>query len=109
MSLDSFVVRTKPAIKPICTSRSIQDRDSTFIAHIFKSSSLEQAYEAQKHVKLVLNANNPASHNMMACRFMALKKGRTGVQGPDDFEMRSNLYSSSDDMRQQSNLYVRSF
>lgn len=92
MSLDSFVVRTKPAIAPVCTSRSIQDRDSIFIAYIFRALTVKQAYEAQNHVRAAINADKPATHNMMAYRIMTLKKGRTGMQGPDDFEMQSIVF-----------------
>ncbi|GJJ06219.1 hypothetical protein Clacol_000409 [Clathrus columnatus] len=68
----------------------VRYRDSTFIAHIFRASSVKQAYAAQNYVKSVLNADKPASCNMMAYRIMILKKGRTGIDGPDDFELESN-------------------
>ncbi|KAF8515458.1 hypothetical protein JB92DRAFT_3082865 [Gautieria morchelliformis] len=89
MSLDSFVKASRPLPQPVCTSRSIQDRESTFVATLFRASSLAAAHAIAKHVKNVLHAANSASHEMMAYRIMALKAGCTGLNGPDDFEVKA--------------------
>ncbi|KIJ49361.1 hypothetical protein M422DRAFT_161382 [Sphaerobolus stellatus SS14] len=86
--LDGFVKRTRPLPKPVCTSRSIQDRDSTFVAMLFRVASSTEAMATTKHVKNVIHANNPADHEMMAYRVMSLKSDRTGINGPDDFELK---------------------
>lgn len=89
MSLDSFVKTARPPVPPpVCTSRSIQDRDSTFVANLFRAASPAAAHAIARHVKTVLHAANPASHEMMGYRTMCLKSGCTGLNGPDDFEVK---------------------
>jgi putative IMPACT (imprinted ancient) family translation regulator len=92
MSLDSFVKTSRSSPQPVCASRSIQDRDSTFVATLFRADSPAAAQAIAKHVKNVLHAANPASHEMMAYRIMCLKAGCTGLNGPDDFEVKGALY-----------------
>jgi len=91
MSLDSFVKRSRPLPKALCTSRSIRDRESTFQATLFRVTSPTEAIATTKHVKNVLHADQPADHEMMAYRVMALKSGHTGLNGPDDFEVRGDI------------------
>ncbi|KAF8586677.1 ribosomal protein S5 domain 2-like protein [Ramaria rubella] len=88
MSLDSFVKTSRPLPQPVCTSRSIQDRDSTFVASLFRIASPATAYATAKHVKTISHATNPASCEMMAYRIMSLKPGHTGLHGPEDFEVK---------------------
>ena len=88
MSLDSSVQTARPLPKPVCTSRSIQDRDSTFVATLFRAASPAVARAITKHVKNVTHIANPASCEMMAYRIMSLKAGCTGLNGPEDFEVK---------------------
>ncbi|KAF8521275.1 ribosomal protein S5 domain 2-type protein [Hysterangium stoloniferum] len=89
MSIDSYIQHSDPIPQLVCTSRSIQDRDSTFVANLFRATSPTIAYKTTKYVKNVLHAANPASHEMMAYRTMTLKAGRTGLDGPDDFQVQA--------------------
>lgn len=77
-----------PIPKPVYTSAPIHDRKSTFVAAIYRAASPAAAQATVKHVKNVVHASNPASHNMMAYRTMSLKSGRSGLHGPEDFEVR---------------------
>lgn len=79
---------SRPIPQPVSTSRSIQDRNSTFVATLFRANSPAAAQAIAKHVKRNLHAANPASHEMMGYRVMSLKAGCTGLNGPDDFEVK---------------------
>ncbi|KAJ7502947.1 ribosomal protein S5 domain 2-type protein [Mycena galericulata] len=91
-NLDSFFGKPQP--QALAASQEIRDRGSLFVATIYAASSPAQAASVISHVKNVLHAQKPASHEMSAWRCMVLKAGRTGLSGPDDFEVRE---SSSDD------------
>jgi len=41
------------------------------------------------HLKHVLHGSRPASHEIVAWRCMVLKNDRTGLSGPEDFELRT--------------------
>jgi putative IMPACT (imprinted ancient) family translation regulator len=86
-NLDSFVTHTQPLPEPLATSAEIQDRESTFLAYVFRASTPEQARRAHSHVRRVIHAKHPATHEIMAWRCMVLKEGRTGLRGEDDFKI----------------------
>ena len=86
-NLDGFVTHTQPLPEPLATSTEIQDRESTFLAYVFRASTPEQARRAQSHVRRVIHARHSATHEIMAWRCMVLKEGRTGLRGEDDFKI----------------------
>jgi len=97
-NLDGFITHKLPLPEPLAISVEIQDRQSTFLAYIFRASTPEQARTAHSHVRRVIHAKRPASHEMAAWRCMVLKQGRTGLRGDDDFEVEE---SSEDDGEQR--------
>jgi len=86
-NLDEFITHKLPLPEPLATSAEIQDRQSTFLAYIFKASTPKQARDAHSHVRCVIHAKRPATHEIMAWRCMVLKDGRTGLRGDDDFKV----------------------
>ncbi|KAJ7350468.1 ribosomal protein S5 domain 2-type protein [Mycena albidolilacea] len=92
-NLDSFIVSARPQPQSLATSQEIRDRGSFFVATIYAASSPAQAAGCIAHLTNV-HAQKPASHEMHAWRCMVLKGGRTGLGGPDDFEVREG---SADD------------
>lgn len=88
-NLESFVRPSKPFPQPVCTSQEITDRNSIFVANIFRAASEDEARKAVAHLRNVIHASKPASHEMSAWRCMVLKQGKTGLGGPDDFELKS--------------------
>ncbi len=92
-NLDGFVKTSKPPPKPLATSQEIRDRGSTFVANVFATSSPKEASKAIHHLKHVTHAARPATHEIAAWRCMVLKPGKSGLGGPDDFE----VVSGSDD------------
>ena len=93
-NLDGYVKFSKPPPKPLFESTPIQDQDSTFVASIFRIATPAEALAAVSHTRRVIHASNPASHEMHAYRIMTIKKGRDGLRGPEDFELKS---ASDDD------------
>ena len=92
-NLDSFVKTSKPPPKSLATSQEVRDRGSTFVATVYAASSPDEARRAVNHLKHVTHGARPASHEIAAWRCMVLKAGKTGLGGPDDFE----VVSGSDD------------
>jgi hypothetical protein len=92
-NLDSFIVSARPQPQSLATSQEIRDRGSLFVATIYAASSPTQAAGCIAHLTNV-HAQKPASHEIHAWRCMVLKDGRTGLGGPDDFEVREG---SADD------------
>ncbi|KAJ7072646.1 hypothetical protein C8F01DRAFT_1206132 [Mycena amicta] len=74
-NLDSFIVATRPAPEALASSQEIRDRASVFVATIF----------SRNHLKHVVHAEKPASHELYAWRCMVVKPGCTGLAGPDEF------------------------
>jgi putative IMPACT (imprinted ancient) family translation regulator len=85
MSLDAFVSSSRPPPEAIATSQEIRDRSSLFVASIFRVRSVAEARAAQAHMQRA-GGQKPPTHAMYAWRYMALKKGKTGLAGEDDFE-----------------------
>ncbi|KAI0629426.1 ribosomal protein S5 domain 2-like protein [Trametes polyzona] len=90
-NLDSFVKSSRPPPKPLATSQEIRDRGSIFVGNVFSASAPEEARRAVHHLKHVAHGNRPATHEIAAWRCMVLKTGKTGLGGPDDFEVVSGF------------------
>lgn len=92
-----------------CASAQIVDRNSLFIGYVYPLTSASSAYIAAllSHLTRVVHptvgidllppqfANAPAnkrgsSHDMYAYRVFELKRGRTGLAGPDDFSLQED-------------------
>ncbi len=86
-TLDSFIISSKPPPKVIATSQEVRDRGSIFIANIFAASTPDEARRATHHLKHVVHGARPATHEIPAWRCMVLKASRSGLGGPDDFEV----------------------
>ncbi|ESK97310.1 hypothetical protein Moror_17741 [Moniliophthora roreri MCA 2997] len=87
--MDAFVQRSRPLPQPIATSQEIRDRGSTFVARIYHSKTPEEARSCINYVRDVVHASKPATHEISAWRCMVPKPGKTGLGGPDDFELKS--------------------
>jgi putative IMPACT (imprinted ancient) family translation regulator len=96
-NLDSFIQSSRPQPEPVATSQEIRDRGSIFIATLYQASTPVEARSRINHLKHVVHGNNPASHEIAAWRCMVPKYGRTGLGGPDDFEL---SFGSTDDGEQ---------
>ena len=89
-----------------CTAAQIVDRNSLFIGYVYPLITTSSAYISTllSHLSRVVHptvsvgllppqfANAPAnkrgsSHDMYAHRVLELKRGRTGLAGPDDFSL----------------------
>lgn len=87
-TLDSFVHTSKPPPAPVVTSQEIRDRGSIFVANAFRASSEDEARKAVTYLKNVLHGQHRATHEMYAWRCMVLISGKTGLGGPDDFQVK---------------------
>ncbi|KAI0919071.1 hypothetical protein AcV5_002083 [Taiwanofungus camphoratus] len=88
---------TRPVSESVATSQEIRDRGSTFVGNIFPAPTPHEARAAIAHIKNVLHGARPASHEIAAWRCMVVKPDRTGLGGPDDFELKTG---SEDDGEQ---------
>jgi len=88
-TLDSFVKSTRPRPKSLATSQEVRDRGSTFVANVYRATTPEEARTAVNHLKHVVHGSKLASHEIAAWRYMVLKHGRSGLGGPDDFELKT--------------------
>ncbi|KAF8622749.1 hypothetical protein AX15_006839 [Amanita polypyramis BW_CC] len=86
-TLHSFFSSSRPLPHPFAVSQEIRDRGSTFVAHIFRATTLDDARACIRHLKHVVHGSKPATHEIAAWRCMDLKPGSTGLSGPDDFEL----------------------
>lgn len=86
-TLDTYLVGSRPVPQPIAISREIRDRGSLFIATLYRATSPEEAKSRVNHLKHVVHASKPASHEIAAWRCMVPKAGKTGLEGPDDFHL----------------------
>ncbi|EGO00844.1 hypothetical protein SERLA73DRAFT_87161 [Serpula lacrymans var. lacrymans S7.3] len=86
-NLDSFVQSSRPPPKAVATSQELRDRGSIFVGNVYRATSPEEARAAVRHQKLVMHADKPA-YEISAWRCMVLKHGKTGLEGPDDFELK---------------------
>ena len=88
-TLDSFVTSSRPPPDLLFTSKEIQDRNSVFIGYIYKSTTAVESLRIQSYQKNVSHGRNKASHEIYAWRCMVLKQGKSGLGGPDEFEVKS--------------------
>ncbi|KAG0146061.1 hypothetical protein CROQUDRAFT_657853 [Cronartium quercuum f. sp. fusiforme G11] len=79
----------KIQFKPIHMTSKIEDRDSYFMGLIFKSKNQLEVNQIKDSIKKTkhFHHNQPASHNIMAWRYLKLKKDRDGLSGADDYEL----------------------
>lgn len=102
-NLDTFVKHKLPLPEPLAISSEILDRQSTFVAYIFRASTPAKARSIHSHVRQIIHAKRPASHEIMAWRCKVLKEGRTGLRGDDDFKIEEG---SEDDGEQWAGTHV---
>jgi Uncharacterized protein family UPF0029 len=93
-NLNSFIVSKRPQPEPFATSQEIRDRGSTFVANIYSVTTPDEAKARVEYLKHLVHRSKPASHEIAAWRCMVLKKGQTGLKGPEDFEL---MQGSKDD------------
>ncbi|SCV68202.1 BQ2448_323 [Microbotryum intermedium] len=97
--LSSWILCTTPSLKnpkpplpfPILSSPPLTDRRSTFIAHAAPATSLPHIDVFHSHIRhLVSKAHpRPADHEMVGYRVMALRNGRNGLGGEEDWFVKS--------------------
>ncbi|KAF9243162.1 ribosomal protein S5 domain 2-type protein [Melanogaster broomeanus] len=87
-NLDSFVKSSRPPPTPVTTSQEIRDRGSAFVGNVYRATTPDEAKAAVHHHKHVVHAGKEV-YEISAWRCMALKAGRTGLGGPDDFELKT--------------------
>ena len=102
-NLDTFVKHKLPLPEPLAISSEILDRQSAFVAYIFRASTPAKARSIHSHVRQIIHAKRPASHEIMAWRCKVLKEGQTGLRGDDDFKIEEG---SEDDGEQWAGTHV---
>ncbi|KAG1739128.1 ribosomal protein S5 domain 2-type protein [Suillus paluster] len=85
-NLDSYVKVERPAPECLGTSQEIRDRGSAFVGSVYRARTPEEAKAAISHHRNVVHAGKKA-YEISAWRCMTLKHGKTGLGGPDDFEV----------------------
>ena len=85
-NLDSYVRIERPTPKCVAVSQEIRDRGSAFEGSVYRASTPEEAKAAISHHRNVVHAGKKA-YEISAWRCMVLKPGKTGLGGPDDFEV----------------------
>ncbi|TFK23177.1 ribosomal protein S5 domain 2-like protein [Coprinopsis marcescibilis] len=88
-TLDSFLSSKKQPAEPVFTSQEIRDRGSIFVANIYHAASPQEALARVDYMKRVVHSEKPASHEMLAWRCMSLKPQKSGLNGPEDFELQA--------------------
>jgi hypothetical protein len=110
-SLSSWLGIPEPDWPTTCADAMINDRDSLFVGFVYSLSSPSQSLISQLlshlsktvHPKAVPTNRLPpamqhlatnrrgATHDMHAWRCLALKRGRSGLNGPEDFGLEEGL------------------
>ncbi|KAH9485499.1 Protein IMPACT-A [Psilocybe cubensis] len=93
-SLDAFISHARPQPDPIATSQEVRDRGSLFVANIYRATTPEEARARLNHLKHTVHRQRKATHEISAWRCMVLKQGKSGLSGPEDFEL---VQGSKDD------------
>ena len=89
-TLDAFISsRKNPISEPVFTSRELHDRGSVFVANIYHANTQQEAKARVDQMKALVHSAKPATHEMSAWRCMVPKPGRSGLGGPEDFELQS--------------------
>ncbi|KAI6009833.1 ribosomal protein S5 domain 2-type protein [Pisolithus marmoratus] len=89
-NLDTVVRSPQPTPVVVATSQEIRDRGSIFVGSAYRATSPEEAQAALHYHKHVVHAGKDV-YEISAWRCMVLKLGRTGLSGPDDFELRTGF------------------
>ncbi|KAG2159152.1 ribosomal protein S5 domain 2-type protein [Suillus bovinus] len=87
-NLYSYAKVDCPAPKCLATSQEIRDRGSAFVGSVYRASTPEEAKAAITHHRNVVHAGKKA-YEISAWRCMVLKHGKSGLGGPDDFEVKA--------------------
>ncbi|KAF9228429.1 ribosomal protein S5 domain 2-like protein [Gyrodon lividus] len=87
-NLDSFVKYSRQPATTVTTSQEIRDRGSAFVGNVYRATTPDEAKAAVHHHKHVVHAAKEV-YEISAWRCMVLKAGRTGLGGPDDFELKT--------------------
>ena len=85
-TLDTFITTKSLRPEPIA-SQEVRDRGSIFIGNICRATTLEDVKAQINHLKYYVHRQRKATHEIAAWRLMVLKAGKTGLDGPDDFEL----------------------
>lgn len=93
-TLDTFIINKALQPEPIASSQEIRDRGSIFIGNIYRATTPEDVKARVNHLKHFVHRQRKATHEIAAWRLMVLKAGKTGLEGPGDFEL---LQGSKDD------------
>lgn len=93
-TLDAFITNKMAQAEPVAVSQEIRDRGSSFVGHIYRATTLEEAKARISHLKHYVHRQRKASHEIAAWRLMVLRTGRTGLEGPNDFQL---IQGSKDD------------
>lgn len=96
MSLDSFITHSRRLPEPVAISQEIRDRGLTFVATVFQAWTVEEAKACARHLKVVVHSSRPAASESFAWRCMVLKPGRSGLAGPEDFELNTGSEDDSE-------------
>ncbi|EAU91587.1 hypothetical protein CC1G_11819 [Coprinopsis cinerea okayama7 len=88
-TLDSFISSKKQLTGPVFTSQEIRDRGSLFVANIYHATTPQEAKARVEQMKRVVHSAKPAAHEISAWRCMVLKPGKSGLNGPEDFELQA--------------------
>ncbi|CAA7262474.1 unnamed protein product [Cyclocybe aegerita] len=87
-TLEGFITSKKPQPEPLATSQEVRDRGSIFVGNIYRATTPDEAQTRVRHLKHFVHRSRKATHEIAAWRCMVLKPGRTGLDGPDDFELK---------------------
>lgn len=87
-NLYSYVKVDRPAPKCLATSQEIRDRGSAFVGSVYRATTPEEAKAAISHHRNIVHAGKKA-YEISAWRCMMLKHNKSGLGGPDDFEVKA--------------------
>jgi putative IMPACT (imprinted ancient) family translation regulator len=93
-TLDAFITNKVTQPEPIANSQEIRDRGSIFVGHIYRAITIDEVKARISHLKHYVHRQRKASHEIAAWRLMVLRTGKTGLEGPSDFEL---VQGSKDD------------
>ncbi|KAG8221283.1 ribosomal protein S5 domain 2-type protein [Butyriboletus roseoflavus] len=74
----------------LATSQEIRDRGSAFVGYVYRARTAEDARKVLQYHHANANANarsTKEAYGIAAWRCMVVKPGRTGLGGPDEFEV----------------------
>lgn len=80
-------IQPSPLPAVIATSQEIRDRGSIFVGSVYRAISTDDAKAAAHYHKHVVHAGKNV-YEIFAWRCMVVRSGRTGLEGPNDFELK---------------------